>query len=164
MYTPPNNYCFIDGSNLHLTYEHLDWKLDYRKLRVYLKKRHQVQVAYYFIGYVLKNSDVYKKLEEYGYVLKHDIATRNAEGKITGNLDEYLIKQAKWDIHRYDQAIIISGDRHFVDLVRELNDQNKLKLVLAPCKDGCASKLIKSADTKIAFIDDLKKELKKEEE
>jgi uncharacterized LabA/DUF88 family protein len=164
MYSPPNNYCFIDGSNLHLTYEHLDWKLDYRKLRVYLKKKHQVQVAYYFVGYVLKNSDIYRKLEEYGYQLKHEPTTRRADGGTVGDLDDYIIKEVKWNINKYDRAILISGDHHFASLVKELNDQNKLKLVLAPHKSRCAGSLIKAADTKIAFIDDLKKRLKKEEE
>jgi IS605 OrfB family transposase len=125
MYRPPNNYCFIDGCNLHLTYEHLDWKLDYRKLRVYLKKRHQVQVAYYFVGYVLKNSDIYRKLEEYGYELKHEPTTRRADGGTVGNLDDYIIKEVKWNINKYDRAILISGDHHFASLVKELNDQNK---------------------------------------
>jgi len=34
------NFAFIDGINLHLTYDYLDWKMDYRKLRIYLRKRH----------------------------------------------------------------------------------------------------------------------------
>jgi uncharacterized LabA/DUF88 family protein len=121
-------------------------------------------VAYYFVGYVLKNSDIYRKLEEYGYELKHEPITRRADGGIEGNLDDYIIKEVKWNINKYDQAIIISGDHHFADLVKELNDQNKLKLVLAPYKGKCAGDLIEAADTKIAFIDDLKKRLKKEEE
>jgi len=30
MEKPRGNYAFIDGINLHLTYENLDWLLDYR--------------------------------------------------------------------------------------------------------------------------------------
>ena len=45
-----NNYAFIDGTNLHLTYEHLPWKMDYQKLRVYLSDRYYVSKAFYFIG------------------------------------------------------------------------------------------------------------------
>ena len=44
------NFAFIDGANLHFTYENLDWKLDYQKLRNYLKKKLNVSIAYYFIG------------------------------------------------------------------------------------------------------------------
>jgi|SRR4030042_310784 len=162
MYTPPNNYAFIDGSNLHLTYEHahehpnakIDWRMDYRKLRRFLRKRFHITVAYYFVGYRLRNSDIYKKLEEYGYVLMHEAAN---------DLDAYLIKQAKWDIKKYDGAIIISSDQHFAELVEYLDSRNKLKLVLAPCNDGCSGKLKKAANTKIEFLSDYKKELKKDE-
>ena len=45
-----NNFAFIDGANLHITYEYLEWKLDYQKLRDYLRNKLNVGVAYYFIG------------------------------------------------------------------------------------------------------------------
>ena len=154
MYTPPNNYAFIDGSNLHLTYEYIDWKMDYWKLRRFLRKRHNVTVAYYFVGYRLKNSDIYTKLMEYGFILKHEIAN---------NLDEYLIKQAKWDINKYDKAIIISSDKDFAELVEYLDSRGKLKLVLAPCNKGCSGKLKKAANTKIEFLSNYKKDLEKDE-
>ena len=47
-----NNYAFIDGVNLHLTYENLDWRVDYQKIRNLLSKRFDVAVAYYFLGNV----------------------------------------------------------------------------------------------------------------
>ena len=128
--------------------------MDYRKLRRFLRKRHNITVAYYFVGYRLKNSDIYQKLQEYGYVLKHEIAN---------NLDDYLIKQAKWDIDKYDEAIIISSDQDFAELVEYLDSKNKLKLVLAPCKKGCSVKLKRAANTKIEFLSNYKKELKKDE-
>jgi len=154
MYKQPNNYAFIDGSNLHLTYVYMDWKMDYRKLRRFLRKRHNITVAYYFVGYRLKNSDIYQKLKEYGYVLKHEVAN---------NLDDYLIKQAKWDVDKYDKAIIISSDQHFIELIKYLNSKDKLKLVLAPCNKGCSGKLKKAVNTKIEFLSNYKKELQKDE-
>lgn len=163
MYKPPNNHAFIDGSNLHITYEYIDWKMDYRKLRRFLKKRFHVTVAYYFVGYALKYSDIYNKLAEYDYVLKHETVQRDETGKMIGNLDQYLINQAKWDIDKYDQAIIITSDQHFADLVEYLDSKNKLRLVLAPCNDGCSGRLKKAANTKIEFLTDYKKELQKDE-
>lgn len=44
------NYAFIDGTNLHLTMQHVGWALDYAKFRVYLKDKFKVTKAYYFIG------------------------------------------------------------------------------------------------------------------
>lgn len=154
MYKEPNNYAFIDGSNLHLTYEYVDWKMDYRKLRRFLRKRHNITTAYYFVGYRLKNSDIYQKLKKYGYVLKHQVAN---------NLDDYLIKQAKWDINEYDKAIIITSDKDFIKLIKYLDSKDKLKLVLAPCNQGCSRKLKKAANTKIEFLSSYKRELQKSE-
>lgn len=154
MYKEPNNYAFIDGSNLHLTYEYMDWKMDYRKLRRFLRKRHNITTAYYFVGYRLKNSDIYQKLKKYGYVLKHQVAN---------NLDDYLIKQAKWDINEYDKAIIITSDKDFIKLIKYLDSKDKLKLVLAPCNQGCSRKLKKAANTKIEFLSSYKRELQKSE-
>lgn len=153
MYNEPNNYAFIDGSNLHLTYEHMNWKMDYRKLRRFLRKRHNITTAYYFVGYRLKNSDIYQKLKKYGYVLKHEVAN---------NLDQYLIKQAKWDINNYDKAIIISSDKHFTELIKYLDSRDKLKLVLAPCNQGCSGKLKRAANTKIEFLSNYRKDLEKD--
>ncbi|MCJ7514666.1 MAG: NYN domain-containing protein [Dehalococcoidia bacterium] len=132
----------------------MDWQMDYRKLRRFLRKRFNITVAYYFIGYRLKNSDIYQNLEEYGYVLKHEIAN---------NLDGYLINQAKWDIDKYDGAIIISSDKHFAELVEYLDSKNKLILVLAPCNLGCSDLLKRAANTKIEFLSSYKKELEKDE-
>jgi len=33
-----NNYAFIDGQNLNLGIRELGWKLDFKKLRIYLRE------------------------------------------------------------------------------------------------------------------------------
>ena len=66
----PNNYAFIDGINLHLTYEYLSWKIDYRKLRAYLSKRHNVNIAFWFLGRMPENEPIYRNLKAYGYQMK----------------------------------------------------------------------------------------------
>jgi hypothetical protein len=132
----------------------MDWKMDYRKLRRFLRKRHNITIAYYFVGYRLKNSDIYQKLKKYGYVLKHEVAN---------NLDDYLIKQARWDIDKYDKAIIISSDKHFIELIEYLDSKDKLKLVLAPGNQGCSRSLKKAANTKIEFLSNYRTELQKSE-
>jgi uncharacterized LabA/DUF88 family protein len=61
-----NNYAYIDGANLHYTYENIDWELDYQKLLIYMRKKLNVGIAYYFIGNTPNNKDVYSKLDYYG--------------------------------------------------------------------------------------------------
>ena len=42
MKKPQNNYAFIDGQNLNLSIQRLGWKLDFRKLRVFLSERNNL--------------------------------------------------------------------------------------------------------------------------
>jgi hypothetical protein len=164
MYTPPNNHCFIDGNNLHNTYtdKYFDWKIDYQKLRTYLFKKHRVTVAHYFIGYIPHSAfaKLYENLDQYGYTLQQQNATQGPDGKYKYDCDQHLINTARWTISKYDQAIIISSDHHYLDLIKELDDQSKLKLVLAPCRAGCSKDLKRVAGSKIAYIDDLKDRIK----
>lgn len=172
-----SNYAFIDGINLHLTFEYLEWKLDYRKLRIYLKKRHNVTTAYYFIGFIEENNNIYTDLEAYGYSLKFRAVSTNRtpaivcphchqivepeKDKIKCDCDADLVLQAMDDISRYDKAILISSDGDFDNLVTKLLHVNKLKLVLGSCKEGCSKLLKRAARGRIEFLDSLRDELEK---
>jgi hypothetical protein len=70
---PKGNFAFIDGINLHLTYQssELDWEIDYGKLHEYLEKRHNVTTAYYFLGFIERNQRIYDDLTANGYELKY---------------------------------------------------------------------------------------------
>ncbi len=169
MKKPLVNAAFIDGINLHLTFEYLEWKLDYRKLRTYLEKRHNVTTAYYFIGFIEKNNDIYTDLEEYGYCLKFREVSENRvdavvcphchkivepeKDKIKCDCDADLVLWAMDDIGQYDKAILISNDGDFDNLVKKLLNIGKLKLVLAPCKGGCSKLLKRASQGRIDFLD-----------
>jgi len=171
------NYAFIDGINLHLTYEYLDWKIDYRKLLTYLRKRHNITTAYYFIGFIKENNNIYKALEAYGYSLAFREVSWNKvdavicphcnkivepeKDKPKCDCDADLVLQVMDEVDEYDKAILISSDGDFDNLVRKLLRINKLKLVLAPCKEGCSRLLISAARGRIDFMDNHKVELKK---
>lgn len=64
-----NNFAFIDSNNLYLAIKELGWSLDYERFRKYLKDKYNVSKAYVFIGYVEKHKDLYKNLQEKGYIL-----------------------------------------------------------------------------------------------
>lgn len=44
------NYAFIDSQNLHMSIDELGWKLDYKKLRIYLKEHYAVKKSIYVYG------------------------------------------------------------------------------------------------------------------
>ncbi len=171
------NYAFIDGINLHLTYEYLDWKMDYRKLRMYLREKHNITTAYYFIGFIEENNNIYKDLEAYGYTLKFrevsefktdSVICPHCQGivepekiKTKCDCDADLVLQAMDDFNEYDKAILISSDGDFDNLVKKLLHTNKMKLVLAPCKEGCSKLLKRASRGRIDFLDDHKDRLEK---
>lgn len=171
------NFAFIDGANLHFTYENLDWKLDYQKLRNYLGKKLDVSVAYYFIGKIKEYEDIYTTLETYGYVIKlKDPSPYISEEeycpycnkviapelrRYKSDCDSFITLQIMLDSHIYDKAIIITSDGDFDNLVKRLLLQDKLRMVFAPCREGCSWLLRSAARGRIAFIDDYRQELEK---
>jgi uncharacterized LabA/DUF88 family protein len=177
MYTPTENYAFIDGTNLHLTYEYLGWRLDYNKLRNHLSKTHGVTKAYYFIGFLQGNQRIYSDLKTWGYSLKfREVSPRDKEyvichkcgqvyeadtGKYKCDCDADIVLQIMNDINNFNKAVLITSDGDFDHVVEHLIRSNKLKLVLAPCKKGCSYLLKRVARGRITFIDELRAELEK---
>lgn len=62
------NYAFIDSQNLHLSIESQGWKIDWKKFRVYLKEKYNIDKAYLFIGFIQGNSNLYKSLQEAEFI------------------------------------------------------------------------------------------------
>lgn len=110
MKKPQNNYAFIDGQNLNLGTQFMGWKLDFKKFRIYLREKYGVETAYYFIGFVEGNSELYKGLQPDGYILLFKPTFRHDDGKVKGNCDAELVLQAMIDFNKYDKAIIVTGD------------------------------------------------------
>jgi uncharacterized LabA/DUF88 family protein len=66
---------------------------------------------------------------------------------------------SNWSI--YDQAVIITSDGDFDELLKELLLKDKLKLLFAPCNAGCSELLKSVARGRIAFMDEFRGELEK---
>ena len=73
------------------------------------------------------------------------------KNKVKCDCDADLVLQVMEDIGNYDRAIIISSDGDFDNLVKKLQQTNKLKLVLAPCKKGCSTLLKKALTVELRF-------------
>jgi len=154
-----NNYVFIDGQNLNLGTQYMGWKLDFKKFRIYLREKYGIETAYYFIGFVEGNSELYKALQLDGYVLVFKPTFRNNQGTVKGNCDAELVLQAMIDLNNYDKAVIVTGDGDFYCLVQHLRKNGKLQCVLAPNRVKCSHLLNMAAGNQIAFMDDLKQRL-----
>lgn len=159
MDSKPNNYAFIDSQNLNLGIKELGWKLDYKRFRIYLREKYAVKVAYMFIGYISNNQNLYRALQEYGYILVFKPVLQKEDGTVKGNVDAELVLYAMIDYDNYSQAVIISSDGDFYCLVNYLYEQGKLLKVLSPNRSKCSSLLKVSAKEKIVYMNNLTEKL-----
>jgi len=148
-----NNFAFIDSNNLNLGVKESGWGLDFRKFRVYLKEKYGVTKAYLFIGYLPENQELYRSMQEFGYVLIFKPVMKNKDGEPKGNVDAELVLQAMVDWDKYEKAVIVSSDGDFYCLVNYLYEKNKLKRVVSPNYQKCSALLKKAAREKIDFLD-----------
>lgn len=154
-----NNYAFIDAQNLYLAIQELGWKVDYKRFRVYLKEKYNIDKAYMFMGFLPSNQELYNFLQTVSFVLIFKPILRNERDGVKGNCDAELVLQVMINFQDYKKALIVTGDGDFYCLVKYLDNQNKLLKVLAPSPQNCSSLLTKIAGKKISFVSDLKKKL-----
>lgn len=155
----PKNYAFIDGQNVNLAIRDLGWRLDMRRFRVYLADKYDVTIAYYFIGYVEGNDDLYASLQKSGFTLVFKPTLKNKYGIVKGNCDAELVLQAMIDIDRYEEAIIATGDGDFYCLVKYLKKQGKLRAVMVPNMYKYSALLKKVDGSHLVFMNCLRKKL-----
>jgi len=130
---PKGNYAFIDSQNLYLSLKNqLGWKLNFKKFRIYLKEKLQVSKAYLFIGFMDTNQDLYKNLQEDGYILIFKPTLTYKDGRTKGNCDAELVLQAMIEFDNYEKAVIVSGDGDFYCLADHLKKNKKLQSILIP--------------------------------
>jgi uncharacterized LabA/DUF88 family protein len=158
-----NNHAFIDSQNLHLSIRNLGWKLDFKKFRKYLKDKYSVEKAYIFIGFVENNSELYKFLQEAGYIIIFKPTLKNKDGEIKGNCDSELVLHSVSGAYEnlYDKAVIVSGEGDFYCLAEFLIKKNKLEKLLVPNRNGYSALFRKISVRYLAFISDLKEKLGK---
>ena len=158
MYQKENNYAFIDSQNVNLAIRDQGWVLDWVKFRVYLKEKYKVTKAYLFVGYVEGNVNLYRALQEYGYILIFKPTMDLPDGRVKGNVDAELVLQAMIEYPNYQKAVIITWDGDFYCLVDYLKSQNKLLKLIIPNRYKYSSLLRKFA-LDIAFLNNLKDKL-----
>lgn len=145
--TKGNNYAFIDSNNLNLGVR--EWG---------------VTKAYLFLGYLPENQELYRSLQEFGYVLIFKPVMKNKDGEPKGNVDAELVLQAMIDFDKYEKAVIVSSDGDFYCLVNYLYEKEKLRGVVSPNYGKCSVLLKKAAREKIDFLDYQKKKLTRKNE
>lgn len=156
-----NNFAYIDGQNLNLGVKSLGWDLDFNKFRQYLKEKYGISTAYYFIGFVAENQNLYSSLQKAGYILKFKPVLPDKDGSHKGNIDADLVLQTAIDYYEkhFDKALVVTSDGDFYSLVNLLYEKNKLKMVMSPYYKTCSTLLKRVAKEKIVFMDNLRQKL-----
>jgi uncharacterized LabA/DUF88 family protein len=157
-----NNYAFIDSQNLNLGIRSLGWKIDWRKLRIFLKDKYLIKNAYLFIGYKPGNESLYSFLQEVGYICVFKPTLELMNGEVKGNVDAELVLHTMIEFSNFDQAVIISGDGDFYCLVEYLLKKNKFNKLLVPNKQSYSAlfKKLSSVENNIlVFVSDQKNKI-----
>jgi len=154
-----NNFAFIDSQNLNLSIRQLGWNLDFGRFRVYLQEKYAVQKAYLFIGFIETQANLYRSLQEKGFVLVFKPTLKYKDGTVKGNCDAELVLQAMIDYQTYDKAIIVTGDGDFHCLANYLIEQKKLEKILIPNQKKYSALLKRFPSNYLAFLSDLRKTL-----
>lgn len=132
------NYAFIDGQNLYMgtASSEKPWRIHFKKLRVFLKDKYNVDQAYYFLGCVIEeNSDMYTRLQEAGFVLVFREHNPAMLGKKKGNVDAdiiFSIMKKLYEKEKFDKIILVSGDGDYKRMVDFLIEEGRFKKVLFP--------------------------------
>lgn len=155
------NYAFVDSQNLNLGTKSAGWTLDFRKFRLYLKNKYEVEKAYLFIGQVAGQESLYDRLQNMGYHLIFKPTTEykiNGKVAVKGNVDaELVLYAAAKVIDDYGRAIIVTGDGDFHCLVEYLLEKDKLLHLMVP--NDRFSKLLRRFTKQIVRINQLRGKL-----
>jgi len=150
---------YIDGANLHKSIKSLGWNLDYLRFRVWLKDKYKIDTAYIFLGLVPRYKDIYKRLQEYGYVLVFKEVTYDGNGKVKGNCDADLVLEAVKDFYegRVKKATLVSSDGDYARLVSFWKDRRVFRTLISPSPH--CSFLLRKLNIPIVYIDKLRSKI-----
>jgi uncharacterized LabA/DUF88 family protein len=129
-----NNFAYIDGANLHKGVKELGWSLDYRRFRIWLKEKYQIERAYIFIGLIPSNKNLYTFLQEAGFTLVFKETSYDGVGKVKGNCDADLVLKAVVDYYekQFNKAIIVASDGDYAGLINFFKEKEVLISVISP--------------------------------
>jgi uncharacterized LabA/DUF88 family protein len=153
-----NNEAFIDGQNLQFSTTKADkaWHVDLKRFRTYLDRKYNVTQAYYFMGYqIQQHAELYRKIQEAGYILIFRQHNEKMNSIKKGNVDTdivFTIMQKIADREKFGKVILVSGDGDYYKMVQYLIEKAKFARLLAPSEKRMSS-LYKTLEPKYyAFL------------
>lgn len=152
---------YIDAANLYKGTSSLGWKLDYRKFRHWIKQKFNVSEAFFFIGLMPKNANLYTLLQKLGYLLVFKEVIYDSAGKAKGNCDADLVLQAAKDVYTRNikSTILVASDGDYAPLVKFWKENNIRYSIISPAKIEKCSILLKRTNAPIVCLEDMRHKL-----
>jgi len=150
-----NNFAYIDGNNLYRGLGNCGWKIDFVRFRKWLSDKYGVTKAYYFIGLVPREKDLYAALQYAGFMLVFKEVVFNGSGIPKGNCDADLVLQSVIDVYenQCDQQILVTSDGDYACLVSFLCKKGKFGALLSPSAPNRCSILLKRLNVCTVYLD-----------
>lgn len=147
---------YIDGANLYNGVRDQGWMLDYKRFRVWLAEKLGVTKAQIFIGLDPRQSRLYQRLQEFGYVLIFKPTITDLDGKIKGNCDADMVLHIVKDLYESpdSRAVVVTSDGDFYSAVELLLDKGRLARIVSPSPK--CSILLKRTNAPITYLHELK--------
>ncbi|MCK5588986.1 MAG: NYN domain-containing protein [Candidatus Pacebacteria bacterium] len=138
------NYAFIDGQNLYLGTKEVNFVIDFKKLRVYLRDKYKIEEAYYFLGFVKeKENTLYTQLQKAGFIIifrEHsELLAGNKKGNVDPDIIFEIMKKLLDESDDFEKVLIISGDGDYKKLVDYLIQKKRFLKILFPNKKFASS-------------------------
>ena len=129
-----NNIAFIDGQNLHLWTQSENWKIDFKKFRIYLKDKFWIKEAYYFIGFLSEDQQsLYSKLQKSWFIVLFREHHSALKWKKKWNVDVDIVFEIMKQIineENFEKIVLVSWDWDYIKLVKFLIEKDLFKKIL----------------------------------
>lgn len=136
--TKETNIAFIDWQNLHLWTTSEKWKVDFKRFRIYLKEKFQIQEAYIFLWFLDEsNQKLYTEVQKAWFILQFREHNSNMKWLKKWNVDVdivFSIMHRLLEENDFDKIVLVSWDWDYIKLVNYLIEKDKLKKILFPNK------------------------------
>lgn len=133
-----NNIAFIDWQNLHLWTSSENWKVDFKRFRIYLKDKFKVSEVYIFLWFLDETEQkLYTRLQKSGYILIFREHNSHMLWKKKWNVDVDIVFEVMRrlkDEKDFDKIVLVSGDGDYIKMVNYLIENDLFKKILFPNK------------------------------
>ncbi len=141
------NIAYIDGQNLYMGTTQCDpkWHIDLERFRFYLRRKYDVERAYYYLGYVqegLGPERLYEAIQTAGFILVFRQHTEAMIGNKKGNADSdiiFSIMKRLYQREQFEKIVLVSGDGDYKMLVDFLIEERRFEKILFPNKKFASS-------------------------